>query len=82
MKTTIEIADALLDEARRVAGREKTTLRSLVEQGLRRVLQERRARAGFRLKKVTFKGQGLQPDVADAGWDRIRALTYGDRGGA
>ena len=82
MKTTIEIADALLDEARRVAGREKTTLRSLVEQGLRRVLQERRAHAGFRLKKVTFKGQGLQPDVADAGWDRIRALTYADRGGA
>lgn len=82
VKTTIEIADALLDEARRVAGREKTTLRSLVEQGLRRVLRERRASGGFRLKKVTFKGRGLRPDVADADWDRIRALTYGDRGGS
>jgi len=82
MKTTIEIADALLDEARRVAGREKTTVRSLVEQGLRRVLQERRAHAAFRLKKATFRGRGLQPDVADAGWERIRALAYDDRGGA
>ena len=80
MKTTIEIADVLLDEARRVAGREKTTLRSLVEQGLRRVLQERRAHAAFRLKKVSFKGRGLQPEVADAGWERIRALAYEDRG--
>lgn len=78
MKTTIEIADVLLDEARRVAGREKTTLRSLVEQGLRRVLQERRAHATFRLKKASFKGRGLQPDVADAGWERIRNLAYGD----
>lgn len=81
MKTTVEISDALLDEARRVARREKTTLRSLVEQGLRRVLQERRAHAVFRLKKASFRGRGLQPDMADAGWERIRALAYDDRSG-
>jgi hypothetical protein len=81
MKTTIEIADALLDEARRVAGREKTTLRSLIEQGLRRVLQDRKAHTTFRLKKASFKGRGLQPDVVDADWERIRGLAYDDRGG-
>ncbi len=82
MKTTIEIADVLLDEARRLAGREKTTLRSLVEQGLRRILLERRAHTTFRLKKASFKGRGLQPDVADAGWERIRNLAYDDQGDA
>jgi putative antitoxin of VapBC-like toxin-antitoxin system len=82
MKTTIEIADALLEEARRVAGREKTTLRNLVEQGLRRVLQDRRAHGSFKLKKATFKGQGLQAEFADAGWETIRGVSYGDRGGS
>jgi hypothetical protein len=41
MKTTVEIADPLLREARKIAARERTTLRALVEQGLRRVVAER-----------------------------------------
>jgi Arc/MetJ family transcription regulator len=82
MKTTIEIADALFAEARRVAAREKTTLRHLVEQGLRRVLQERKARGAFRLRKETFKGYGLHPDAAHESWERLRNLSYQDRGGA
>ena len=81
MKTTIEIADAILDEARRVATREKTTIRALVERGLRQVVREHRSRQTFRLKKATFRGKGLHPDVAGAGWERIRAITYEGRGG-
>jgi hypothetical protein len=34
MKTTIEIADDLFERAQRLAGKEKTTFRSLAEQGL------------------------------------------------
>ena len=83
MKTTIEIADALFAEARRVAAREGTSLRSLVEQGLRLVLSDRRVRRrAFRLKNATFKGQGLHPDAAHENWDRLRSLSYQDRGGA
>jgi hypothetical protein len=37
MKTTLDIPDPLLREARTVAARERTTLRALVEQGLRRL---------------------------------------------
>jgi hypothetical protein len=50
MKTTDEISDSLLEEARKVAAREGTTLKVLIEQGLRKVVAERRRRAGaFRL---------------------------------
>lgn len=82
MKTTVEIADALLEDARRVAVREGTTLRALMEQGLRHVVAERRRRAdAFRLRKASFKGHGLQPGVAGASWERIREMAYEARGG-
>jgi hypothetical protein len=82
MKTTVEISDALLAEARKVAAREGTTLKVLIEQGLRKVVAERRRRSGaFRLRKASFKGTGLQPGVAGASWERIREMAYEARGG-
>ncbi len=81
MKTTIEISDSLLDEARRLATKEGTTIRAYVEQGLRRIVAERKSRGLFRLRKATFKGNGLQPGVQDATWERIRETIYQGRGG-
>lgn len=81
MKTTFDIANSLLEEARRAAGERGTTLRALVEEGLRRVLGERRGGDGFRLRKVTFGGSGLQADVAGTGWAEIRRRAYEGRGG-
>jgi hypothetical protein len=81
MKTTVEISDALLDEARALADRERTTVRALIEDGLRRVLAERkRSRQTFTLRRATFKGRGLQAHVADGSWERLRDLTYEGRG--
>ena len=80
MKTTIEISDSLLDEAKKLAAKEGTTIRAYVEQGLRRVLAERKIRGVFRLRKATFKGKGLQPGVQDATWERIRETIYQGRG--
>jgi hypothetical protein len=82
MKTTIEIADALLADAKLVAAREGVTVRALVEQGLRRVIDERRQGApGFRLRRASVKGRGVQPGLQDASFDRLRELAYEGRGG-
>jgi hypothetical protein len=81
MKTTLDISDPLLREARKVAARERTTLRALVEQGLRQVVADKKRRPAFRLRKASFKGRRLRPDLVDAGWDRLRDLAYEGRGG-
>ena len=79
MKTTIELGDSLLAEAKRVAAEENTTLRELVEAGLREVLGKRRKRTTpFRLRRVTVKGHGLQPKLQGASWQQLRELAYGD----
>ena len=80
MKTTLDIADPLLRKARKVAARERTTLRALVEQGLRQVLVEKEQRRPFRLRKASFKGRGLRPELGGAGWERLRDLAYEGRG--
>jgi Arc/MetJ family transcription regulator len=81
MKTTIEISDSLLDEAKKLAAKEGTTIRAYVEQGLRRIVAERKSRGVFQLRKASFKGKGLQPGVQDATWERIRETIYHGRGG-
>ena len=81
MKTTVEIADSLLASARRLAAKEGTSVRALIEEGLRKVVDKRERRAGFALRRVTFGGEGLSPDLSDADWSAIRDRSYEDRGG-
>src|SRR5438270_3246541 len=57
VKTTVEIPDALLEQARRVASEESITLRELIEDGLRLSLDERKKKRGFRLRRATFRGE-------------------------
>ena len=80
MKTTIQIPNSLLKEVRKLANEENTTLKSLMEEGLRRIISERKRRGRFKLRKATFKGKGLQPNLEGATWDRIRDLSYEGRG--
>jgi hypothetical protein len=80
MKTTIEIADDLFDRVQRVARREKTTFRSLAEQGLRLLLREKQAKSGKLPPLVTVRGEGLTGEFRGATWDRIRDEIYRGRG--
>jgi hypothetical protein len=81
MKTTVEIADSLLASARRLAAKEGTSVRALIEEGLRKVVDKRERRAGFGLRRVTFGGDGLSPDLAHTDWSAIRDRSYEGRGG-
>src|SRR5438874_12541925 len=80
VKITVEIADALLDEAKRLASRDRTTVRALTEGGLRRVVAERKRGEDFRLREASFGGLGLGPELEGAGCDRLRDLAYRGHG--
>ena len=81
MKTTVEIPDALLTEAKQLAASQQTTVRALIEQGLHRVLAERTGHAAHRLRQASFAGEGLQRDMREGAWERLRELAYEGRGG-
>ncbi len=76
MKTTVEISDLLLKEVRSLAAREYTTVRALVEEGLRRITGERRCAKPFKLRKVSCRGKGLQPGMERASWQQILDAAY------
>jgi hypothetical protein len=82
MKTTVEISDPLLREAKRVARSEGITLRELIEVGLRRALDERAAseRKPFKLRDGRNRQARLLPSIRAGDWDQIRALAYGFEG--
>ena len=80
MKTTVEIPDALLSAAKRTAAKEETTVRALIEEGLRKVLEERHASSRFVLRDASFGEGGLHPDVREGSWERVRDLAYEGRG--
>lgn len=72
--------DDLLEEARALAVKEKTTLKSLLVEGLRRVLAQRKRRKRFRLRDASVTGNGLQPGISEGSWEQIRNLSYRGRG--
>jgi hypothetical protein len=80
MKTTVEIPDSLLEQTRQLAMRERTTVRALMEEGLRRIVAEHKRAKAFKLRKASFRGKGLQPQMAGAEWQQIRDTIYEGRG--
>ena len=80
MKTTVELPDSLLREAKRGALRDHTTVRALIERGLRAVIDHRRPAARFALRQASFRGDGLVAGTSLRDWDAIRDLTYSERG--
>jgi hypothetical protein len=82
MKTTLDISDPLLDQARKIAARDGETLRALVEQGLRKVVAERSARAKpFKLRDMSVGTAGVQSAYETLSSDEKRSLMYEGRGG-
>lgn len=82
MKTTVEIPDDLLKEAKAVAATEQVTLRSLIEEGLRWVLSRRRRQTErFVLREAAVSGNGVRDGIDEGDWDEMRDRIYRGRGG-
>jgi hypothetical protein len=80
MKTTIELPDELVKQARLVAQQEGSTLRALVEEGLQRSLGARRASAHRQLDFPAYGTSGLTREFEGAAWSRLRDEIYRDHG--
>lgn len=81
MMTTIEINDTLMLTSQQLAQQRNLTLQQVVESALRSfVEQEQKREAGFRLRKCTFQGNGLQPDIQEGDWVAIRKQIYEGQG--
>jgi hypothetical protein len=81
MKTTFDLPDPLLDKARRVAASRGTTVKALVETGLRKVIEEHsRPPKPFKLKNASVSGNGLQPAAQGLTWAQLLEMSYEGRG--
>ena len=80
MKTTVELPDDLLERSKAVARRENSTLKALIEEGLRLALRARSRKPTVAFSIQPFEGNGLSPEFVAAPWERIREEIYRDRG--
>ncbi len=80
MKTTIELPEGLFAKAKRLARARKTTLKALIEQGLRMVLAEKPDGPGFKLRDASVDGKGLNPEFRNAPWEQVRDAAYKGEG--
>ena len=82
MKTTIEINDALLLRAKQLATERQQTLKSILEAALRQFLDTNsEPQTPFKLRKHSFGGSGLQPQLSEGDWSAVREQIYEGRGG-
>jgi hypothetical protein len=80
MKTTIELPNDLFERSKAVARRENSTLKALIEEGLRLALRARTRKRAAPFALLPFERDGLSPEFVGAGWEKIRNEIYRDRG--
>jgi hypothetical protein len=76
VKTTIDISDSLLLAARHLAAARSTTLRQIIEDALRSLIEAKQPEH-FRLRDGSFGGGGM---VRKMTWDEIRDEIFLGRG--
>lgn len=81
MKTTVEISDELLEKAKKLAAKRRTTLRAIIEQGIRNTIKEQQRSVKYVLPDMSVDGNGLQPEFESKAWSDIRDAAYDGRGG-
>jgi len=77
MKTSIEISDALLAEAREFARSNNTTVKALVEAGLRKVIAQP-PKGKFKLRVASTDKVRLPREWEKGDWSGFREDVYPD----
>ena len=79
VKSTFDINDALLERAKRHARRAGKPLRALVEEGLRRVLDEGSQIRRYDLPDRSVGKAGGPNPLEQLSWQDLRSEIYGER---
>lgn len=80
MRTSVDIPDPLLRQAKKAARERGTTLRQLVVEGLRSMVGRGEPARRHRLKDLSFGEGGLVDGLSWSDAERLDTLVYGDRG--
>ena len=82
MKTSIDISDNLFKRVRLLAQQRKTSMRALVEEGLRLLFSQGEQRKRTNAKVLVFGGDGLTEEFMGRGfsWEALRSEAYKDHG--
>lgn len=76
VKTTVDIAETVLNQAKVIAAREGITLRALIEEGLQHVIDERQQQeTGFRLRDASYGSGGGVAGIDPDDWMSIKHLV-------
>jgi len=83
MRTTVELSDAILRSVKALAQKRHTTVRAMIEEGLRLVLEResRASRERFTLEDCSYGTGGMVDGLDESSWAEIRDLSYKGRGG-
>jgi len=76
MRTTVELNDALARQVRALMAERDTTLRALIEEGLRRIVAESRSGEPFRMRNASAGEGGLAEGIDDATWETLARFLY------
>jgi hypothetical protein len=78
VKTTIDINDELLRRAKKLGRETGRPLRSVVEEGLRKVLTEKGRPPRYRLPDHSFGAEDSPDPLEKYSWQELRDIIYGD----
>ena len=79
VKTTVDISDALLDQAKAHARRSGRPLRAVIEEGLRRVLADEGPANAYELPDCAVGTPGAPNPLEQMSWQDLRDTIYGGR---
>lgn len=78
MKTTIDIHDELLAQAKQYARNTGRSLCAVVEEGLRQVLPAPFSSSRYRLPDLSEGQTGATDPLAAYSWQELREIIYGE----